>query len=383
MVTYLLLKSTYRFYKLLENNMRILWLNWRDIKNPEAGGAEVMTHEIARRLADRGHDVTLFTSLYLASPHTESIDNVRIIRKGNRFSIYGEAKKFYKLNYKNFDLVIDEINVRPFMTPKYVKGLPVVALIHQISPEQFTYELPFPLGLIGRYYLEKKWLSYYRNILTITVSNSTKISLEDLNFKRVYVIEEGLSVHPLEKISPKENVLTITFIGRLKKHKLPDHAVLAFRKIANSLPGSQMFVIGNGYMLNRLKQLRVNNVTFFGHIDDKRKYELLSRSHLVIVPATREGWGLVVIEANAMGTPVVAYSVPGLVDSVRNNINGILLKRNTPDEMADTVITLLKDQKKLVALSTSSLEYSRKFNWENTTTEFEKILKVGIDDFLR
>jgi glycosyltransferase involved in cell wall biosynthesis len=118
----------------------------------------------------------------------------------------------------------------------------------------------------------------------------------------------------------------------------------------------------------------VINVTFFGHIDDKKKYDLLSHSHLVLVPATREGWGLVVIESNAMGTPVIAYSVPGLVDSVQNEVNGLLLEKNTPDELASITISLLKDKSRLLALSKSSLGYAKKFNWDYTASEFERIL---------
>ena len=354
--------------------MRILWFNWRDIKNPEAGGAEVLTQEISSKLSKRGHKITLFTSSFQNSQESEVINDVNIVRKGGKFSVYGEAEKYYKKNKTDFDLVIDEINVKPFLTPKYVKELPIVALIHQVSPEQFTSELPFPIGLIGRYYLEKKWLSHYHDTLTITVSNSTRISLEKLGFNKVKVIREGLGIKPLDEPLAKEDRITVTYIGRLKKHKLPDHAILAFKKILQFFPGSQMYVIGDGYLLNKLKQMDVANVTFFGHIDNKKKYDLLSHSHLVLVPATREGWGLVVIESNAMGTPVIAYNVPGLVDSVQNEINGLLLEKNTPDEMAKMAVSLLKDKSRLSDLSRSSLDYAKKFNWDDTTSEFEKLL---------
>lgn len=355
--------------------MRILWLNWRDIKNPEAGGAEVLTHALSRKLVERNHDVTLFTASFQNSLDSEIIDNVTIIRKGGKFSVYKEAEKYYKKNKNNFDVVIDEINVKPFLTPKYVKEKPIVTLIHQISPEQFTSELPFPLGILGRYYLEKKWLSYYHNVLTVTVSNSTKISLEKMGFKNIKVIQEGLNVKPLDEPLQKYSVVTVTFIGRLKKHKLPHHAIRAFEKIKRTFPTSHMYVIGDGYMLEKLKKTDIQDISFVGHINEKEKYEILGQSHLVLVPATREGWGLVVVESNAMGTPVIAYNVPGLVDSVQNNVNGLLVEKNTPDYLADTAISLLRDQNRLNALSKSSLNYSRKFDWNDTASEFEQILR--------
>ena len=68
--------------------MRILWFNWRDILNPEAGGAEVYTHEIMKRLAKRGHEMTLFTSRFKGCQLNENIDGVDIIREGNKYRVY-------------------------------------------------------------------------------------------------------------------------------------------------------------------------------------------------------------------------------------------------------------------------------------------------------
>lgn len=354
--------------------MRILWFNWRDLKNPDSGGAEVLTHEIAYRLADKGHAITLFTSSFKGSTKLEEIDNVTIVRDGGKYTVYNKAKQFYKKNRHEFDLVVDEINVKPFSTPKFVKDIPIVALIHQISPEQFTYELPFPVGIVGRYLLERRWLSLYCNIPTITVSNSTRTSLENIGFKKIFVIKEGLSISPVKETIPKETKPIITFIGRLKKHKLPNHAVLAFKIIKNSFPDSQMFVIGNGYLLNKLKKLKIKDITFFGYVDGKKKYELLGKSHIVLVPAIREGWGLVVIESNAMGIPVVAYKVPGLVDSVMDGINGIFAEANNPVALANSAIELLKDSDRLEKLSRTSLEYANQFDWNITASEFEKVL---------
>ena len=354
--------------------MRILWFNWRDLKNPDSGGAEVLTHEIVCRLAERGHAITLFTSSFTGSTKLEKKGNVTIVRDGGKYTVYSKAKNFYKKNKHDFDLVVDEINVKPFSTPNFVNEVPIVALIHQISPEQFTYELPFPVGIIGRYILEKRWLSSYYDVPTITVSISTKRSLENMGFKKIFVIKEGLSIRPIEEIFSKQTKPIITFIGRLKKHKLPDHALLAFKIIKKSFPESQMFVIGNGYLLNKLKRLDIKDITFFGYVDHTKKYELLSQSHVVLVPGVREGWGLVVIESNAMGIPVVAYKVPGLVDSVIDGINGIFADANNPAALAKSAIELLKDSDRLEELSRTSLEYSRQFDWNATASEFEKIL---------
>jgi hypothetical protein len=68
--------------------MRVLWFNWRDIKNPAAGGAEVFTHEVMSRLVRKGHDMTLFTAQFLGCLDYEEIDGVKIVRSGSKYSIY-------------------------------------------------------------------------------------------------------------------------------------------------------------------------------------------------------------------------------------------------------------------------------------------------------
>ena len=122
----------------------------------------------------------------------------------------------------------------------------------------------------------------------------------------------------------KEFEPTIVFLGRLKRHKLPDHALRAFALIKNELPHAKMWVIGDGDMHEELKKMNIKDVVFYGHINDELKYELLRKAHLLLVPSVREGWGLVVTEANAMGTPAIAYDNPGLRDSIVDEKNGHL-----------------------------------------------------------
>jgi glycosyltransferase involved in cell wall biosynthesis len=188
----------------------------------------------------------------------------------------------------------------------------------------------------------------------------------------------GLSVKPLNIVGQKEEVPTVAFIGRLKKHKLPNHAINAFQIIKNSIPSAKMWVIGDGYMLNRLKKMKSKDVIFFGHVGNTEKYNLLSRAHVLLVPSMREGWGLIVTEANAMGTPVVAYNVNGLRDSVQNGKNGILVNDNTPESLATAALSMLQGNELLKKFSVNALEYSKQFNWDRTVdyfvTQIDKVI---------
>jgi glycosyltransferase involved in cell wall biosynthesis len=355
--------------------LKILWFNWRDIANPDAGGAEVLTHEVSKRLVNKGHRVTLFSATFANSCTTENIDGIDIVRDGGKYAVYSKARNYYKKNKNSYDVVIDEINVRPFLTPKFVKEKPLLALIHQISPEQFLLELPFPLSYLGRYFLEKKWLSDYRDILTVTVSNSTKRDLENLGFKRVLIIPEGLSITPLSAVPQKESNPTIVFIGRLKRHKLPDHALRAFSLIKRQMPKAQLWIIGDGYMRKELEEkFNTKDSTFYGRVSSELKYHLLSRAHVVIVPAIREGWGLVVTEANSVGTPAVGYDVPGLRDSIKNGETGIIVKENCPTSLAFSVVSLLRNNSLLATLSSNALSFSKQFSWDICADVFEEMI---------
>jgi glycosyltransferase involved in cell wall biosynthesis len=242
--------------------------------------------------------------------------------------------------------------------------------------EQWFYESHFPLNFIGYYFLERKWMSYYINIPTITVSDSSKKDLEDIGIKKIFLLKEGLNVAPLSELSEKEQSPTIIFLGRLMKYKLPEHALKAFCLIRQDIPNVKMWIIGDGYMRKRLeKKYKDKDIIFHGYVTNEVKYHLLSRAHLVLLPSVREGWGLVATESNAMGTPVVAYNVPGLKDSIIDDETGTITKENTPDCLASCAVALLKQPDLLTKYGLNALNYSKLFSWDNTADEFDRIIQ--------
>jgi glycosyltransferase involved in cell wall biosynthesis len=358
--------------------LKILIFNWRDIKSPAAGGAEVFTHEIAKRLVLMGHKITLFTAAFAGSRKSEMIDGVEIIRSGGRYCVYSKARQYYKKHSREFDVVIDEINTRPFMTPKFVKdGTPVIALIHQLAREFWFYETPFPLSWIGYHWLEDRWLKNYTDIPTITISQSSKNDLIDFGFKDISIIPIGINFKPLPGIPEKEKEPTLIFVGRMGHAKRPDHVMAAFTYIIQSIPDAKLWMVGDGAMRKKLEVNKPDGVTFFGHVDGEKKYELLSRAHAILVPGVREGWGLVVTEANAMGTPAVGYDVHGLRDSIRDGETGLLCDCN-PEAMADKAVRLLQDEALRMKLSGIALEWAGEFDWGRSAEEFLKAVEAGV-----
>jgi glycosyltransferase involved in cell wall biosynthesis len=357
--------------------MKILWFNWRCWLNPSMGGAEVFTYEVAKRWVAHGNDVTLFTSEYEGCKKEECIDGIKIIRAGGRFGIYEQAKKAYQARFRHedFDVVIDEINTQPFFAQKFVKNHEkVVALIHQLAREFWFYETPFPVSYVGYHFLENRWLKQYVNIPTVTVSESTRKDLKALGFRNVSIVPEGLNFKPLSDLSEKESKPVVAFSGRLKHAKRPDHAIKAFEIIKQKVPDAELWVFGDGPFRKQLEDIAGSGVKFFGNIDSVERRALLKKCSLLLVSGVREGWGLNVIEANALGTPAVAYDAPGLCDSVRNCETGLLAKNGDIEDLACKSINVLTDAGLKEKLSLNALNYSKQFSWDKTAECFFKLI---------
>jgi glycosyltransferase involved in cell wall biosynthesis len=298
-------------------DLRILILNWRDVSHPNAGGAELYTDSVAHHWISEGHHVTLFCAAIAGRPHSEVVDGLHIIRRGSRFSVYREARNYYRNEGSGlYDLVVDEINTRPFLSPKWVDDVPVVGLAYQVCRELWNLQMPFPLSWVGQHILEPMWLKSYQSTNVVTISQSSRESLLEYGMKSVHVVPVGGSIEvPIEPLA-REARPTVVFIGRLEAHKRPQEAIRAFSILHQQDPRAVMWIIGTGPMEAQLRKSAPPGVQFLGSVSHVEKFERLQRAHVLIATSVREGWGLVVSEAAAVGTPTIAYDVAGLRDSV-------------------------------------------------------------------
>ncbi len=298
--------------------MKILIFNWKDLAHPAAGGAEVFTEKVARSLVQRGHTVTLFAAAVAGRPERENADGVEIVRRGGRIGVYRAARRFWSEQPEGaFDVVVDEINTRPFLTPRWIRNTPVVALIHQLAREIWFYETPLPIALTGRYVLEPWWLHSYRDVPALTVSQSSAGSLRRYHgWRDVTIVPEGSTPHEIPEVS-KEREPTVVFLGRLVAMKRPQEAIEAFELLRQHFPSAKLWMIGDGPLLEKLRARAPAGVRFLGRLQRDELVDRLARAHALVATSVREGWGLNVSEAAACGTPSIAYAVPGLVDSVQ------------------------------------------------------------------
>lgn len=369
--------------------MNILIFSWRGPGHPNAGGAEISTHEHAKGWVRAGHMVTLFTSSYLGAKKKETIDDVNIIRSGSQIlEVHLNAFKWYIWGkHPKFDLVIDQFHGIPFFTPLYVR-FKKLAFIHEVTKEVWSlnpWPWPFNLipALIGTLMEPLVFKLFYKKIPFMTVSESTKKDLVDwgISGSQVTVIHNGINRHLFKSIPNKEEQKTLIYLGALAKDKGIEDALLIFSQI-KIFKNWQFWVVGrtNQMYLNLLKsQSRKlgleGKIKFWGFVNESKKFELLAKAHIVVNPSVREGWGLVVIEAAAVGTPTAAFNVPGLRESIVKGKTGILADENIVEDLVAKIIKLLADKKEYNRICRNAMIWSKKFSWDKTVRMSLKLIE--------
>ena len=368
--------------------MNILILSWRGPGHPNAGGAEVATHEHAKAWVGAGHKVTLFTSFYKGARRKDTIGGIKIIRTGaDVFGIQIAAFFWYLTGrHPKFDLVVDEFHGIPFFTPLYV-STKKLGWIHEVAKEVWWFNpWPEPFNIIpaviGTIFERFIFMILYRSIPFMTVSESTRCELVvwGIPSGNITVIHNGVNVVKVKV--KKEREKTAIFLGAIMRDKGIEDALEVFSLINKSDGNWQFWVVGKGesdYIHNlkfEIKNLKLGKkVKFWGFVDENKKFELLARAHVLINPSVREGWGLVNIEANSVGTPVVGYKVAGLTDSVKNGETGILVKYGDRQSLTSSVMKLSHNGKLYSKFQKNSIKWSKKFRWGKTTKKSLKLIE--------
>lgn len=369
--------------------MKILLFSWRGPGHPNAGGAEASTYEHAKRWVKVGHKVTLFTSFYPGAKRIDSLDGVKIIRSGRQvFGVHFEAIKWYLMeNHQDFDLVIDQFHGIPFFIPLFVRKKKL-AFIHEVTKEVWQlnpWSTPFNLipSILGTTLEPLIFKFLYKNITFMTVSDSTKADLISwgLPSKNIFVVHNGITRPKINRLPPKEKRKTLIFLGAISKDKGIEDALTVFSIINNKEKDWNFWIVGRSefryenYLKKLSKKLGLEGkLKFWGFVSERKKFELLAKAHILVNPSIREGWGLVVIEAAAVGTPTVGYNVPGLRDSIQNNKTGILTDSNSL-VCAQAILSLSNSRKNYKKMQQSCINWSKKFNWEKSSRMSLELIK--------
>ena len=361
---------------------RVLVLNERDPHHPKAGGAEIHVSEIFRRLAERGHDVTLASSSFPGCKPIEMIQGMKTRRLGRLPTYYPRAAWtcWSETRSGDFDVVVECLNKVPFYSPLY-SAAPVLALCHHLFGEVAFQQVPWPVAATV-WTTELAIPSIYKKQLFIAISESSAADLikRGIPASRVRVSHCGIN-HPRDAPDTKNpRPLRVAYLGRLEAYKHVDVMLRAVAKLSDRFPHVEVLVIGRGSERERLEALArelglSDRTRFTGFVSNEERDALLAETRVCVCPSEKEGWGLTVIESNALGTPVVATRADGLRDSVRDGETGFLVTSLDVDGFAQRIGQLLEDDELAIQMSAAALEWSRTFDWELAADEMALALE--------
>jgi len=362
--------------------MRFLMLNWRDPENPLSGGAERVTLGYLGALAARGHEVFWFANDFEGAAPETTIQGIRILRGGGKGSSIFKAREWYRAQPR-FDLVMDQHHGIPWYAPWWC-GTNCVAYIHEVLGPIWDAFYRWPWNAIGK--SQERWTHWlYRNVPFWTACESTRDCLQANGVRNVSIIRYGVHTVALPelpaKVLPglsdgilqketkgtKDGVLKLAMVSRLAPNKRIDHGIETLRELINRGVNTHLQIVGTGDEEGRLKT-RASNlpseaIEFCGGMKESDKDALLKESHFLLHTSQREGWGLNVIEANAMGTPAAVYPVAGLRESTLDNRTGLVARDETPSALADRILQCLKTPGQYEQLRLHAWERAKRFHW--------------------
>ena len=317
----------------------------------------------------RGDSVEWFSASFPGADVEKTLDGIRLVRAGRQWSVHWAAYRRYRDCLKGrFDVVLDEVNTIPFFTPLWA-AIPVVMFIPQLAREVWWYESRFPINALG-YAGEPIYLRTYRQVPVLTISASTRDDLLRLGFKgTITIVPVGLE--PITDFAPTEpGIADFLFVGRLAPSKRIEEMIKALEVVRKTIGRGTLRLVGPGSERYRksLTHLAMRlgiaeHVVFEGRVTAAEKHRLMAEATALLMTSVREGWGLVVTEANACGTPAVVYDVPGLRDSVVDQASGLVVPPR-PENLAQGMIRVVREPELRGRLATEAKRWSGTFSFD-------------------
>ena len=353
--------------------MRILVANWLDLRNPQAGGAEIHLFEIFRRLVERGHAVRLVCSGWPGGAPEEEVQGLRVTRVGGRhsFALQGRGAFARALAAETPDVVCEDINKLPLFLAE-LTDRPFCAIVPHLFGATAFEEANLAMASIV-WLAERPLPRMYRRAGWHAISESTRDDLvaRGVPWERIRVIHPGVdSAHyrPLAGTARTPHP-TFVYVGRLKRYKGVDLAIRALAVARRTRADLRLFIAGGGDHRPALERLtdelgQRDAVEFLGFVSEEAKLSLFRTAWANLFPSPKEGWGITIIEAAACGTPSLASDSPGLRDSVRHGETGYLVTHGDVDGLAARMLALAADPSLVERLGANGRRHAESLSWD-------------------
>ncbi|MEI6564271.1 MAG: glycosyltransferase family 4 protein [bacterium] len=368
--------------------MKVLLIEYRDMKHPLAGGAEIVLYEVFRRIVAMGHQVDYLCNGFEGGAAEERQSGIRILRRGRQAYFNYVAPWVYRteLRANQYDLIIEGIDKIPFYLPLFERKIPIMAIVpHLFGSTVFQEVSILPATYV--YLLERGVAKAYRHCMFSLLSKSTQTDLVARGIPpgQTRVIHPGFTHedYPAPVVKPLRVRPTLLYVGRIKKYKGIQQGIQAVVKLKARYPDVLFQIVGAGDYLKALRTLTRDlgveqHVEFTGRISHERKIQLMQQADVLIYPSPKEGWGLSVLEANACGTVVVASNSPGLNEAVQDGKTGFLVPHGDVEAMAARLDQLFSDPALYALMRAQGLEWVKTFTWDKAARETLDLMKAAV-----
>jgi glycosyltransferase involved in cell wall biosynthesis len=346
---------------------------------PALGGMEKVAQILAGMQTESGLDVTVITSNQrIHTPIEPEKFNVMRLKSAliaNTTIMPGLIFKLIRIKRGS----VVHLHVTQAFTPEMVwlasriKGFRYIAHIHLDVPPSG------PAGFLLKIYkpLFLKWVLRSAKFV-IVFSNTQKTALKQkygINIAKIKVVPNGVEEQFFNdtprSLHKKPRLL---FVGRLSYQKNLHQLLRALDGVSDQF---EMNLVGDGEQKEELSQLAnklcLKNVHFLGRKQGDELLDLYRKSDVFVLSSEREGMPIVLLEAMAMGLPIVATDVSGSRDVVANNKNGLLVPYNDTDRFREALLEIGTNKAFYTKMSRASRKMAAQYSWHKIVPEFESL----------
>jgi D-inositol-3-phosphate glycosyltransferase len=387
----------------------------------DAGGMNIYVLESAQRMAAMGVSVDIFTRrTESAQPDIVEISpGVRVrhfdcghgtlTKEQLPIHISGLSQEFSRImRTENYDVIHSHywLSGKVAMPAAKELGIPLVHTMHTMARVKNLNlaegETPEPMIRVQG---ETQVVAAANALIANTDAEAASlVSLYDACPDTVHVVSPGVDLYTFtpgesrsaarDQIGQPQDALIVSFVGRIQPHKGPEVLIRATSELVKHSPLLRhrliVNIVGGASGANTEEVDRLKELTTWLAIDDVVRFsppipredlpQWYRAADLVVVPSYSESFGLVALEAQACGTPVIATAVGGLRTAVADGISGVLVDGHDPKAWSSVISRLLQEPQRRVLLSMGAVEHASHFGWDVTARGTLDIYDVVISD---
>ena len=349
------------------------------------GGAEKRIYEVGKCLSERGDEVHLFGVKWWEGEGIIEQDGMILHGVCNTRELYVNGRRSISevlifslmllphLFKSRFDVI--DVSVFPYFSCLSVKCVsiirrtPAVFTWHEVWDEYWN-EYMGSVGYLGKQ-VERLISKLSSNVVAVSGMTKRDLGLLGVNAQMIHIVPNGVHLGEISAIVPSDDICDVLFVGRLIKEKNVNVLLEAVELVRQEIPNIKCIIIGNGpekeqlIELARTNTLIESNVRFFEFLDYKEVIARMKASKILVLPSSREGFGMVVVEAFACGVPVLTVDeVHNAAAELVDETCGFVVELDA-GAIAGALQTLLMDETLRMKLAGRAKEKAQGYDWED------------------